>query len=427
MDEVVLDVGSNYDFLDKEFDWKKSEAQEKQIFLHEGGGGSAKTWDILQFIITYCDNFFNWNKDILIGRDQYSDVKKTVLKDFIKILKRNGIYDINNHTRSDPQSYTLYGNNIFFSGLNGIGSHGERHDVVYVNEILETEWDDVKQLNQRCNELFIGDYNPTFTEHWVFDKLETRSDCKFFHSTQLDNPFLPKGQRDEILAYEPTHPEDRHLPEKKRRPHPTNIENGTADDYMWKVYGLGLRSAMEGRIFKYITYIDRFPDIAFDYGMDFGFTVDPLVIVKCAEDEYNIWLEPLCYEPIETPEAIHEYSKVSDINIKLSTTADSSDKYSNDKGTVEMVRGLQNLGWNIHKVSKTQNVIFWLLSMKKKKIHIIKNEFYIQVKKEVENYKLRTINGKPVNQPIDKFNHFWDASRYRHMAFNQDYSFNYQQ
>ena len=83
-----------------------------------------------------------------------------------------------------------------------------------------------------------------------------------------------------------------------------------------------------------------------------------------------------------------------------------------------MVKGLQKLGWNITKVKKTQSVMYWLLSMKRKKIHIVKNEFYRQAKTEQENYKMREINGMLINQPIDKFNHGWDSARYRHMAFN---------
>ena len=55
-DVVELQVGANYQFLNDNFDWDKSKAQEKQIFLLEGGSGSAKSWDIIQFLITYCDN-----------------------------------------------------------------------------------------------------------------------------------------------------------------------------------------------------------------------------------------------------------------------------------------------------------------------------------------------------------------------------------
>jgi phage terminase large subunit len=421
VDEFVkLKVAANYEFLHNNFDWQKAQEQIKQIFVFEGGSGSAKTYDIIQFIIVYCQNFENWNKDILIGRDQYSDCEKTVQKDFFKVLKMYGLYDMNKHKRSKPEGYELFGNMISFSGLNGVGSHGERHDIVWVNEVMDCDFEDVRQLNQRCNEVLIADYNPAFTEHWVYDKLIPRPDCKYFHSTQLQNPFLPRGQRDEILGYEPTHPADRELPKNKRRPHPWNIKNGTADDYMWEVYGLGNRAQMEGLIFKDVQYIDSFPDMAYSYGMDFGFTNDPTAIVKSSEDYSNIYAELLCYEPIETPNEIHEYARQRGIYFNLPVTADSSDKYvSGEKGAIEMVKSLKKLGWNIHKVSKTKNVVFHLGTMKKKRIHIVKNDLFHYARREAQNYHWRTINNIAINQPIDDFNHFWDGLRYRHMAFNK--------
>ncbi|MCH8067833.1 MAG: hypothetical protein IID16_00970 [Candidatus Marinimicrobia bacterium] len=685
----------------------------------EGGGGSGKTFDVIQFVITYCDNYFGWNKDILIGRDQYSDCKKTILKDFMKILKSHGIYDIDNHVQSNPQSYKLYGNIIYFSGINGIGSHGERHDVVVMNEILEMQWDDVSQINQRCNELFIGDYNPRFTDHWVYDKIESRDDCKLFMSTQLMNPFLPKGQRDEILAYEPT---------------TYNIKKGTADDYLWAVYGLGKRAAPEGIIFKYVNYIDSFPDMGYCYGMDFGWTCfagetlietiigpikikdikcgdkvltrkgykkvlkkfdngikkvikknigldfgykkiiatfdhnfnvngkwkkfgnliekdnlcvlsnlterytkdtqadnihtitsingrkmafisvrdcimryinfimekyrkaiifttatlillimtpiiwllslpqnivkcmihwesicsqisvkrigvktdtlktigltgenqllkssekklgnvnfaqtniylqthikdsviknvttdgnmlqksiklkcnaklaiqnlwainirnqkhaainvlmryqsvegiktisdntyeqvydlqiegvneyfangilvhncDPTTIVKVGETRTDIYLELLCYEPIETPDTLDLFMNKIGIEKHIPITADSSDKYTGEnKGTVEMVKGLRLLGWPISKVHKTKSIMFWLNSMKRKRINVVNNHLILYFKKEFENYRMKVINGIAINQPIDKFDHAITAGRYGHMSLNQ--------
>ena len=71
-------------------------------------------------------------------------------------------------------------------------------------------------------------------------------------STQLMNPFLPKGQRDEILAYEPT---------------TYNIKKGTADDYLLSGYGLGNRAATEGILFRYGNYNDSVPDIGYCYGL----------------------------------------------------------------------------------------------------------------------------------------------------------------
>src|SRR5690606_18368856 len=89
------------------------------------------------------------------------------------------------------------------------------------------------------------------------------------------------------------------------------------------------------------------------------------------------------------------------------------------KGTVEMVNGLHDLGYKeAFKISKTKDVMFWIGSMKKKKIHVVKNHLWKYVKKERENYRFKEINGIIINQPIDKHNHFWDMARYGHIAYN---------
>ncbi len=380
--------------------------KQKILFALEGASGAAKTWGIIDFIIEYCRINAGENKRITIGRETYRDCLETVAYDFIKRMRQIGFYRDKSHKLSHPQGYNFLGNDIEFTGWSNNGQPSKRQDILWFNEILESEENVFKQYNQRTNEIVFSDWNPKVTEHWVFDKLLNRPDCIYRLCLMADNPFLPDGQRLELLKYEPT---------------PENIENGTADEYMYNVYVLGKRGDPKGVIFKNIKWIESFPDnIHYDYGMDFGFTTDPTVIVKCAEDKNNIWLECLCYEPIETPQEIHQYAIVKKIEFKRPVTADSSDKFTGqNKGTIEMVKELKKLGWSISKVNKTQSVMFWLLSMKNKKIHIVKNEFYQQIKKEADNYKMREINGIAINQPVDKFNHFWDASRYRHMAFNR--------
>ena len=64
--------------------------------------------------------------------------------------------------------------------------------------------------------------------------------------------------------------------------------------------------------------------------------------------------------------------------------------------------------------------MFWLTSMKKKKIHIVKNHLYKQALKEQQNYKMKEIAGIQINQPVDKWNHIWDAARYGHIAHNSN-------
>lgn len=419
MAEVQFKVGINYAFLNKYYDPNN---RSKQGFLLQGSGGSGKTWDVLQFLIVYSEDNAGKGKDILICRETYAACKGSVLKDFIKILKMYGMYDEKCHVQSHPQQYHHEGNTFSFAGRDDSAAHGARRDVIYFNEIMLDEDDKAfQQMNGRCAEMFICDYNPKFTEHWVYDKVKYRNDVKFFKSTFLTNKYLPQGERDEKLGYEPWHPEDRQLPEDKRRPHPTNIAQGTADEYLWRVYGMGEAAAAEGIIFQHATWLSEWPEgMGYVHCVDFGFTVDPCVIIKYNEDANNIWAECLSYQPMETAADIHQFAQDTNLNIRIPAIADSSDKHvSEDKGTVQMVADLKKLGWNIDKVSKTKSIMYWLTSMKKKKIHLIKNHYYKEVLKEKENYRMKTINGTPINQPVDKFNHFWDPTRYGHMTHNQ--------
>lgn len=419
MAEVWFKAGINYAFIHNNY---KPDYEGKQGFLLQGSGGSGKTYDAIFFILTYSKNNTSKGKEILICRETYAACKKTVLKDFISILKEYGMYDKRNHFESHPQRYLYEGNMISFAGRDDASAHGERNDLIYFNEImLDDNSKAFIQLNSRCREVFIADYNPRFTEHWVYNKIKHRADTKFFKTTFITNKFLPQGEREEKLAFEPTHPEDRHLPKKERRPHPTNIAQGTADEYNWRVYGEGEAAAAEGVIFEHVKWIPQWPEgMGHIHTMDFGFTVDPCVINKYNEDKHNIWIECLSYQPMETAIDIDEYAEAINLNKKIFTIADSSDRYvSEEKGVVKMVEDLEKFKWNIDKVEKTKSVMYWINSMKKKKIHIVKNQFYKQVLIEKENYRLKMINEIAINQPVDKWNHFWDSSRYGHMSYNK--------
>ena len=170
---------------------------------------------------------------------------------------------------------------------------------------------------------------------------------------------------------------------------------------------------------KFAEYIDEFPDVDYGYGLDFGFVNDPTSLVKVGIDESNIWLELLCYEPIDTAGALSSTMDGIGIEREIKITAESSDKYTGEnKGTVEMVKELKSLGWTIEKVKKTKGLVFWIAEMKNKKIHIVLNRLGDFARKEQQNYKWRELNGVQINQPIDKWNHFWDGSRYGFMGLH---------
>jgi len=397
-----------------------------------GSSRSGKTWSGVDIIIWLC-LFKETHCSINIYRETYNEFKTTLYDDFKRRLDDFGLPNPF-HNAKEIKSFKIGKNVISFLGD---GKHGGGCDYAFFNEVMFISNSLFDQVEMRCRKFWWADYNPSFTDHWFF-KVADRPDVVTLKTTYKDNPFISPGERNKILGYEPWRPgsyivknDEVHcynkltqkvevISDKNQPPtHPTNIKNSTADEYMWKVYGLGLRGAMKGQIFKNVEYIDEFPEyMAFSYGLDFGFTTDPCTLTRVAEDESNIWIELLSYHPIESSEAVSEYMESIGVDKELPITADSSDKYtSENNGAVEMVKDLRKKGWKISKVNKTKSVMFHLLAMKEKKIHIVNNHLIKFAKTEQQNYKLREINGIFINQPVDKFNHMWDSARYRHMAF----------
>lgn len=403
----------------------------------EGSSRSGKTWSGIDIIIWLCLFYEPNGCTINIYRETYNEFKTTLYDDFKRRLDDYGLP--NKFKENDEiKSFKIGKSKIYFIGD---GKHGGGCDYAFFNEVMFIKKSVFDQVKMRCRKFWWADYNPSFTEHWFFDSVLTRPDVVFLRTTFKDNKYISAQERNEILITEPWKPGSYIVkegvvqcynkltskveplsPTNQPPPHPENIKNGTADESYWRIYGLGLRGAMKGLIFPFVTWIDEFPkDKAPIYPNDFGFTVDPNTLVKYAEDEHNIWIEPLSYEPIETPEALSMLLESLGIDkSKDIIPCDSADKYTGEnKGTVEMVKGLKKLKWvNAYKISKTKSVMYWLVSMKKKKIHIIKNHLYKEALKEQQNYKMREIAGIAINQPLDKFNHMWDSARYGHISHN---------
>jgi len=373
----------------------------KSGIILEGGSRSGKTWSSVDFIIYICSKFANKGIIINIIRETYNSFKTTLYDDFNRRFPDFSLQSPCSDAR-DVQSFKLFGNKINFLGADKPSKfHGAGCDFFFCNEVLDIPKEVFDQQEQRCRLFWFIDYNPKYTEHWVFNSLANRDDVAFFHSTLLTNPFISEGEKNKILSYEPT---------------AENIRQGTADDFNWKVYGLGLRSAIKGVIFKNVNWIDEFPkDLDYQWGLDYGFTNDPTALVKIGIKDKDIFAELLCYEPIDSAIVLSDFLEKVGVKQHELITADSSDKYND----VEMCRDLKNLYWNIQKVNKSKGIVWSIGKVKEYSINIVNN---VNAKREQENYRWREINGISLNQPVDKFNHFWDALRYGFLGLEKKQS-----
>ena len=173
------------------------------VFVFEGGSRSSKTYSLIQLFIQWAFSQTQ-PKRVICSRKKGTWLLATVWNDFNKILMEMGLVG---RVKVNNSSHFIRINNVTFEFI-GLDDqqrlHGLTCDVFWINEAMEATKDDFDQLEQRCAEFSVLDYNPTAEEHWIYDNVCPREDCYFDHSTMLDNPFIPENMKRKILSYEPT-------------------------------------------------------------------------------------------------------------------------------------------------------------------------------------------------------------------------------
>lgn len=359
--------------------WKHLSTSDKRIIIEQGGTRSGKTYNILMWIIfDYC--YKNKGKIITICRKTYPALRATAMRDFLDIIKANGLYDENLHNKSSSE-FHLKGNTIEFISLDKPTKiRGRKRDLLYINEANEITFEDWQQLIFRTTGRVIIDYNPSDEFHFIYDKIKPRDDVDFFITTYKNNPFLSEEIINEIERLK------------------------DIDENYWKVYGLGEIGTSKSIIFRVNDCAEVPEDAKFlSYGMDFGFTNDPTTLVGIWKQGDDIYLKELLFKTGLTNRDIDTYLRNFGIQ-REEIYADSAEPKS--------IEELYRMGWNIKPASKGQgSVNIGIDMMKRYKLHITRDS--LNMIKEFKNYKWQEDkNGIVLNTPVDAFNHTIDAVRY---------------
>lgn len=373
------------------------------IIAHRGGSRSSKTISIMQKFAN--DSYYAEKPEaITISRAKLTWLKATVLRDFEWMVAEYGIpIQPYFNPRRAEQEYDVFGSQWAFIGLDEkMKLHGRKQKRAWVNEVMECREEDFLQLEMRTEGELVVDYNPMALDHWVY-KLDLRPECAVINSTQLDNPFLPEGIRKRILGFEPT-----------RR----NIERGTADKYYWEVYGLGKKAVQKGRIYKKVRYVDRWPmdedgnDLCkwTIYGLDFGYSNDPTVVVKVGLYAGELYVKQLLWREGLTNVGQDGDKDTIDYQLRVLGLT-KSDTIIADSAEPKSIKELRKAGWSVQGAEKGPDSIKnGIDAVKRYEIVCVDS---MDMKKEFENYKWsEDASGKLTNKPVDAFNHGMDAMRY---------------
>ena len=264
----------------------------------QGSSRSGKTYAIIQFIYTFCNQNAGKGLYIAVLRETLVDCRKYTYKDFIECFKTMGVYENCEITEYPNPKIKIYGNTIEFMGLPEPNKQPPRTDICFFNEIVEVnDKQRVNGLLMRCEKLAIFDWNPSYTDHWIF-AMEQEFNTLFTRTSYLDNAHLTDNVVSNIESYCPWDFKDSKIedvngfkvrvwlkPErpdncspldydKYRADNRVNIESKTANKWYWLVYGEGVPAAKDGAIFD-PEWISEFPETGLDHvnlSLDFGYT-----------------------------------------------------------------------------------------------------------------------------------------------------------
>ena len=380
--------------------------RKEKFIIHEGSSRSSKTYSIIQYLIIKCLEHRNTKQKlrILILRARLTWLKATVFNDFKDILiNQFDMWDERALNRKD-NIYILFGNEIYFSGLDSEGGqrfHGAKFDYTWFNECIEIDWSSVQQIIMRMPGRGIFDFNPNAPDdHWIFKRILSRKNSICIHSTFGDNPFIQKTIIDEIKALEPTQ---------------ENISQGTADETMWKIYGLGIRATLKGLIYTNYAFIKQWPTSIeeFFYGMDFGFSNDPSALIRMGLCEGEVYAQEILYERGLTnihnphnPTQISIEQRFKELNVEktIPIWADCAEPKS--------ITDIAGIGYDIRGVRKgAGSVVDGINTVKRFKLNII--EPSVHLASELRKYKwAEDRSGNSLNKPLKVDDHACDCLRY---------------
>ena len=373
--KIQVETNQIFRQLTRAFDGKK------RFAVHQGGSRSGKSYNILLWIIFfYCERFEG--RLITITRKTSPTLRNTIMRDFFEILEKTGKYNPKHHNKTNWE-YKLFGNTVQFIAVDeGQKIRGGKRHLLFMNEANELAWDEYQQLNMRTEEFVIMDYNPSDAFHWIYDHIITDPDCDFQISTYKDNPWLPEAQVREIEKLMET------------------------DEAYWKIYGLGERADLTNLVFSEWRTTDYIPpDADFKgYGMDFGYSVDPTVLVKVYQKEDDLFFKEVFYRNKLSGDDICE--------MLLEANVDRHHTIFADQAEPRLIDHIKGRGWNIVGVAKGRDSIRAGIDLlKRKRLNVHQDSSNLQ--KEFKMYKWKQDReGNPKPEPIDGWNHGMDALRY---------------
>lgn len=372
-----------------------------------GGANAGKTYSIADKLL--CQTIWQRDKVLkgLIIRKTFPALRVSVLE---ILEKRAALFEMPFALNKADWIARCHNMTFIFQSLNNKEDYEKLRsqtdiDFIWINEATQLREPDYDECLRRLRggnssfEQIIVDFNPIGKTHWIYKRFFEKNigNARKIRYTIEDN-------HPDYLVLEKTQRELRRLKA-------TKTQNVNA----YNIYFLGEWGELEGTIYNWdivgkpLGQEDKpweeiiNPDEIF-YGGDFGYSVDPAVLLRIYRKANEFWLEEVVYETGLTNIELGRKMKREGVNF---------DDYSYwDSAEPKSIQELCDMGFTAKPCEKgPDSVKAGIDFLQDQKIHIIDgNE---NISKEQKSYvRQRDKDGNWLTKPIEFNNHAMDAARY---------------
>lgn len=345
-----------------------------RFIINQGGSRSSKSFSILQLLIYIC--LTEPGKKISIVRKSFPSLRGSILKDFMEIMELLKLYNVKNHNKTEHTYKFNNGSSIeFFSIDDSKKVRGRKRDICYINEANELDFEEFQQLSLRTSDCFFIDYNPSDSEHFLYDLMDDERSI-LIKSTYVDNIFLNPDLVKEI----------------------ENLVNVDYNYYL--IYALGEKPSRTARIYNHFQQYEILPDDVkdFTWGLDFGFA-HKTALVKCYSIGQRVYVEEFLYEGGVS---------VSEIVSRVRSIVTGSEIVYCDSARPDIIEDLKRN--NINAKTSDKQVKAGIDYIRGKEIFINSNS--VNLWKEYKQYNYKIIGGNISEEPVKLYDDALDAMRY---------------
>jgi len=346
----------------------------------EGGTWSSKTYSALQALQIIAEQS-KTQLDISIVSESLPHLKQGCIRDFFNILdeerETSPYYNKTDHIYRRPDWNGVF---QFFSADDDSKVRGPRRHILFINEANNIPWETARALDIRTELFTIMDWNPV-GEFWAHEEW-TEDNNAYDHSTYLDAiDVIPETKVTDIESYR------------------------DKDPNWWNIYGLGLIGKIEGLVYPHFEQVDGLPMGEVFYGLDFGFSADPTVLVK------NVILGDKLY----SEEIFYDRSGLTNDQIarKLSLAGVKKEPIYPDPSEPKSAEEIRKLGFNVIEAVKGKGSVEYGIQ-KVNQYYQFWTKESLNCIKEQRNF--RYLKDKTTGLLTDKTSHVWshgmDGRRY---------------